>query len=53
MGRARWVHRKTALVVLFHHRHDRTDEALDGLARRLGGGSPEVSVATEGSILEL
>jgi phosphoribosyl 1,2-cyclic phosphodiesterase len=41
-------------VVLFHHRHDRTDDALDALARRLGGGStPEVSVATEGTVLEL
>jgi phosphoribosyl 1,2-cyclic phosphodiesterase len=41
-------------VVLFHHRLDRTDDALDGLARRLGGsGSPAVSVAVEGSVLEL
>jgi ribonuclease BN (tRNA processing enzyme) len=40
-------------VVLFHHQHNRTDEALDGLARRLGGGSPKVSVAAEGSVLEL
>ena len=41
-------------VVLFHHRHNRTDDALDGLARRLGGGtSPAVSVATEGTVLEL
>jgi phosphoribosyl 1,2-cyclic phosphodiesterase len=41
-------------VVLFHHRHDRTDDALDGLAQRLGGGtSPAVSVATEGTVLEL
>ncbi len=41
-------------VVLFHHRHDRTDDVLDALARRLGGGtSPEVSVATEGTVLEL
>jgi ribonuclease BN (tRNA processing enzyme) len=41
-------------VVLFHHRHDRTDDALDSLAQRLGGGSdPEVSVATEGTVLEL
>jgi ribonuclease BN (tRNA processing enzyme) len=39
---------------LFHHRYDRTDDALDGLARRLGGGSePEVSVAAEGTVLEL
>lgn len=41
-------------VVLFHHRPDRTDEALDGLARRLGGGSePAVSVAAEGTVLTL
>jgi phosphoribosyl 1,2-cyclic phosphodiesterase len=41
-------------VVLFHHRHDRTDDALDALAGRLGGGTdPEVSVATEGTVLEL
>ncbi len=44
-------------VVLFHHRHDRTDDALDALAQRLGGagseGAPEVSVATEGTTIEL
>jgi ribonuclease BN (tRNA processing enzyme) len=40
-------------VVLFHHRPDRTDEALDGLARRLSGGSPAVSVAAESTVLEL
>jgi ribonuclease BN (tRNA processing enzyme) len=40
-------------VLLFHHKHDRTDEELDGLARRLGGGSPHVSVAVEGTTLEL
>jgi hypothetical protein len=46
-------------VALIHHRHDRTDEALDGLARRLGreapndGGSPNVSVAAQGTTLDL
>ncbi len=44
-------------VVLFHHRHDRTDEELDGLARRLGSSgaedSPRVSLAAEGSVIEL
>jgi phosphoribosyl 1,2-cyclic phosphodiesterase len=40
-------------VVLFHHRHDRSDDALDGLARRFGESSPEVSVAAEGSVIEL
>ncbi len=44
----------TRSVLLFHHRYDRTDDALDGLARRLGGGSePNVSVAAEGTILDL
>jgi len=28
----------TRSVMLFHHRHDRTDDALDELARRLGTG---------------
>jgi phosphoribosyl 1,2-cyclic phosphodiesterase len=41
-------------VALFHHRHDRTDDALDGLARRLGGASaPAIGVATQGAVLEL
>ncbi len=45
-------------VVLIHHRHTRTDDALDGLARRLGrdssdGGAPNVSVAVQGSALDL
>jgi phosphoribosyl 1,2-cyclic phosphodiesterase len=40
-------------VVLFHHRPDRTDEALDALGRRFSGGSPEVSVAREGAVLDL
>jgi phosphoribosyl 1,2-cyclic phosphodiesterase len=44
----------TRSVLLFHHRYDRTDDALDALAQRLGGGSePEVSVAAEGTVLEL
>ncbi len=47
-------HAGARAVVLFHHRLDRTDDALDGLARRLGGGSsPSVSVAIEGTVLEL
>jgi phosphoribosyl 1,2-cyclic phosphodiesterase len=41
-------------VVLIHHHPDRTDDALDALARRLGGGdSPEVSVAAQGTVLDL
>lgn len=43
----------TRSVVLFHHRHDRTDEALDGLTRRLSDVSPKVSVAAEGSVLHI
>jgi phosphoribosyl 1,2-cyclic phosphodiesterase len=43
----------TRSVMLFHHRHDRTDDALDGLARRLGGGTPSVTVAAEGLVLDL
>jgi ribonuclease BN (tRNA processing enzyme) len=44
-------------VVLFHHRHDRSDDDLDELARRLGSegseDSPKVSVAVEGTVIEL
>jgi ribonuclease BN (tRNA processing enzyme) len=41
-------------LVLSHHRHDRSDDALDGLALRLGGGdSPSVTVAAEGLVFEL
>jgi phosphoribosyl 1,2-cyclic phosphodiesterase len=41
-------------VALFHHRHDRSDDALDGLARRLGGSSaPSVSIAAQDTVLEL
>ena len=40
-------------VALFHHGHERTDEQLDGLARRLASERPEVSVAAEGTVLEL
>jgi phosphoribosyl 1,2-cyclic phosphodiesterase len=46
-------HAGTRSVVLFHHRHDRTDEALDGLARRLGSASPKVTVAAEGFVLDV
>jgi phosphoribosyl 1,2-cyclic phosphodiesterase len=47
-------HAGTREVVLFHHRHDRTDDALDGLADRLGGGTaPRVTVAAEGLVFEL
>jgi phosphoribosyl 1,2-cyclic phosphodiesterase len=40
-------------VVLFHHRHTRTDDALDGLARRWEDVSPSVTVAAEGSVIDL
>ncbi len=40
-------------VALFHHRYTRTDEQLDALARRLRGSSPDVSVAAEGTVVEL
>jgi phosphoribosyl 1,2-cyclic phosphodiesterase len=44
-------------VMLFHHRYDRTDDQLDAEARRLGvtesDGGPAVSVAAEGTVLEL
>jgi phosphoribosyl 1,2-cyclic phosphodiesterase len=43
----------TRAVVLFHHRQNRTDDALDGLARRLDSAAPAVSVATEGTVIEL
>jgi phosphoribosyl 1,2-cyclic phosphodiesterase len=42
----------TRSVVLFHHRQDRTDEALDGLAQRFRGAAPHVAVAKEGAVLE-
>jgi phosphoribosyl 1,2-cyclic phosphodiesterase len=55
-------------VALFHHRYTRTDDELDGLARRLGGVSsdrvgprisaggadgPLIMVAAEGTVLDL
>jgi phosphoribosyl 1,2-cyclic phosphodiesterase len=40
-------------VALFHHRLNRTDDALDALALRLGGGSTTVSVASERVALRL
>jgi phosphoribosyl 1,2-cyclic phosphodiesterase len=45
---------QTRSVMLFHHRPDRTDAALDGLAAQLDhSGYPAVSVAAEGSLLDL
>jgi phosphoribosyl 1,2-cyclic phosphodiesterase len=46
-------------VALFHHRYNRTDDALDQLAQRLGrdapgeDGQPVVSVAAEGTVVRL
>ncbi len=42
----------TRSVVLFHHRPDRSDEALDGLAERFRGAFPQVIVAKEGAVLD-
>ncbi len=39
-------------VVLFHHKPDRTDEALDAIARRFGADEP-VTVADESLVIEL
>ena len=43
----------TAKVALFHHRSDRTDDALDELGRRFADSSPAVVVGAEGSVFEL
>jgi phosphoribosyl 1,2-cyclic phosphodiesterase len=40
-------------VLLFHHRHDRTDDELDELARRFAAEPVRVAVAVQGSVLEL
>jgi phosphoribosyl 1,2-cyclic phosphodiesterase len=40
-------------VLLFHHKFDRTDPALDCLGARLAGSSPGVRVATEGTTLDV
>jgi phosphoribosyl 1,2-cyclic phosphodiesterase len=46
-------------VALFHHRYNRTDDALDQLAQRLGRDAlgedeqPAVSVAAEGTVVRL
>jgi phosphoribosyl 1,2-cyclic phosphodiesterase len=40
-------------VALFHHRPDRSDAALDGLAQRFAGVQPSVRVAAEGTMVEL
>jgi phosphoribosyl 1,2-cyclic phosphodiesterase len=40
-------------VVLWHHRPDRTDAALDELACRFAGAPVDVMVAAEGGILDL
>lgn len=40
-------------VVLFHHRPDRTDDALDELARRFAAAPVPVLVAAEGLTLDL
>ncbi len=40
-------------VVLFHHRPDRTDDALDRLARRFATSPVPVVVAAEGTVFDL
>jgi phosphoribosyl 1,2-cyclic phosphodiesterase len=40
-------------VVLFHHRPDRTDDALDRLARQFAAAPVPVTVAAQGQILDL
>ena len=40
-------------VLLAHHKHDRTDDALDRLAARFSAGPAKVMVAAEGGILDL
>ena len=40
-------------VLLIHHKPDRTDEALDRLARRVTAGPGDVAVAAEGQVLTL
>jgi phosphoribosyl 1,2-cyclic phosphodiesterase len=40
-------------VALFHHRLNRTDDALDALGRRLARDVPAVCVATEGVVMHL
>jgi phosphoribosyl 1,2-cyclic phosphodiesterase len=40
-------------VLLAHHKHDRTDDALDRLASRYTAGPAEVIVAAEGGIFDL
>ena len=40
-------------VVLFHHRPDRTDDALDRLAQRFAAAPVPVMVAAEGQVLDL
>lgn len=40
-------------VVLFHHRHDRTDDELDAIAKRFETAEPPVTLAADGMILQL
>jgi len=46
-------HAQARSVVLFHHRPDRTDEALDEIAKRYDDPDVSVEVATEGTTLHL
>jgi phosphoribosyl 1,2-cyclic phosphodiesterase len=44
---------KVKTVVLFHHRPDRTDAALEALAGSWAAAAPQVLVATQGQVLRL
>jgi phosphoribosyl 1,2-cyclic phosphodiesterase len=40
-------------LLLFHHAPERTDDAVDAIVRRFGGGALPVSAAAEGTVLSL
>jgi phosphoribosyl 1,2-cyclic phosphodiesterase len=40
-------------AVLFHHKPDRTDDALDRLGKRFATAALPVTVAAEGLVLQL
>jgi hypothetical protein len=44
---------RSRTVILAHHKPDRTDQALDQLAGRLGAGTAGVIVGAEGEMIDL
>lgn len=44
---------KAESVILFHHRHDRTDDELDEIAARFASSDIPVTLAADGTVLEL